>query len=103
MDVGGDYREDTRTLPDGRTVPVFVLVNSTADRRFLLTNPNGYSLTYNGLVMAIEKRQSDGWQAFGSVHILKSLRAAGVQRHDTRRTPVQHGRSDRAICRKLRP
>jgi hypothetical protein len=65
-DVGGAYREDTRTLPDGRTVPVFVLVNSTADRRFLLTNPNGYSLTYNGLVMAIEKRQSHGWQAFGS-------------------------------------
>ena len=47
-------------------MPVFVLVNSTADRRFLLTNPNGYSLTYNGLVMAIEKRPSHGWQAFGS-------------------------------------
>ena len=35
-------------------------------RRFLLTNPEGYSLTYNGLVMAVEKRRSDGWQAFGS-------------------------------------
>ena len=65
-DVGGVYRDDTRTLPDGQTVPVFVLVNSTADRRFLLTNPNGYSLTYNGLVMAIEKRHSNGWQVFGS-------------------------------------
>ena len=53
-------------MPDGRTVPVFVLVNATADRRFLLTNPDGYSLTYNGLVMAVEKRRSDGWQAFGS-------------------------------------
>ena len=65
-DVGGRYREETRTLPDGSSVPVFVLVNSTADRVFLLTNPDGYSLTYNALVMAIEKRRSNGWQAFGS-------------------------------------
>ena len=41
-DVGGQYREETRPLPDGSSVPVFVLVNSTADRRFLLTNPAGY-------------------------------------------------------------
>jgi hypothetical protein len=65
-DVGGQYRQDERTLPDGRRVPVFALVNSTADQRFLLTNPEGYSLTYNGLVTAIEKRRSHGWQAFGS-------------------------------------
>ena len=58
--------EETRTLPDGRSVPVFVLVNSTADRRFLVTNPDGYSLTYNGLVMRVEKRRSNGWQVFGS-------------------------------------
>jgi hypothetical protein len=43
-----------------------VLANSTAARRFLLTNPDGFSLTYNGLVMAVEKRHSNGWQAFGS-------------------------------------
>ena len=30
-DVGGQYREETRTLPDGRSLPVFVLANSTAD------------------------------------------------------------------------
>ena len=65
-DVGGQYREEARTLRDGRPLPVFVLVNSTADRRFLLTNPDGYSLTYNGLVVAVEKRRSKGWQAFGS-------------------------------------
>ena len=75
-DVGGQYREETRTLPDGRSVPVFVLVNSTADRRFLLTNPDGYSLTYNGLVMAVEKRRSHGWQAFGSYTF---SRASGLQ------------------------
>jgi hypothetical protein len=65
-DIGGQYRQETRTLPDGRSLPVFVLTNSTAERRFLLTNPAGYSLTYNGLVMAVDKRASDGWQAFGS-------------------------------------
>jgi hypothetical protein len=57
-DVGGQYSEQTRTLPDGRSLPVFVIVNSTADRRFQLTNPEGYSLTYNGLVLAVEKRRT---------------------------------------------
>jgi hypothetical protein len=47
-------------------VPVFVLTSSAASRRFLLTNPDGYSLTYNGLVMVVEKRRSRGWQALGS-------------------------------------
>jgi TonB-dependent receptor-like protein/carboxypeptidase family protein len=65
-DVGGQYREETRTLADGRNLPVFVLTNSTAARRFLLTNPDDYSLTYNGLVVALDKRRSNGWQAFGS-------------------------------------
>ena len=75
-DVGGQYREETRTLPDGQSVPVLVLVNETAARRFLLTNPEGYSLTYNGLVMAAEKRRSHGWQAFGSYTL---SRAEGLQ------------------------
>jgi TonB-dependent receptor-like protein/carboxypeptidase family protein len=65
-DVGGQYRQETRALADGRSLPVFVITNSTADRRFLLTNPTEYSMTYNGLVMAAEKRRSNGWQAFGS-------------------------------------
>src|SRR5204862_3585795 len=65
-DVGGQYRERVQQLPDGTSVSVFELVNGTAARRFQLTNPNGYSMTYNGLVMALEKRRSNGWQAFGS-------------------------------------
>jgi hypothetical protein len=74
-DVGGQYREESRS-PDGRALPVFVIVNSTADRRFLLTNPAGYSLRYDGLVLAVEKRRSRGWQAFGS-HTWS--RASGLQ------------------------
>jgi hypothetical protein len=75
-DVGGLYREETRTLADGRTLPVAVLVNGTAARRFSLTNPGGYSLTYDGLVTTIEKRRSDGWQASGSYTF---SRASGLQ------------------------
>jgi hypothetical protein len=66
MDVAGQYREEARTLADGQTLPVFVLTNSTASRRFLLTNPDGYSLTYNGLVMVVEKRRSNAWQGLAS-------------------------------------
>jgi hypothetical protein len=75
-DVGGQYREETRPLANGGSVPVLVIANSTADRRFLLTNPAGYSLKYNGLVMAAEKRRSHGWQAFGSYTY---SRATGLQ------------------------
>jgi len=75
-DVGGHYRESSRTLADGRIVPVFELVNSTTERRFLLSNTDGYSMKYNGLVMALDKRRSHGWQAFGSYTF---SRASGLQ------------------------
>jgi len=68
-DVAGKYVEGTQGLADGSSVTVYRLdttVTQPADRRFLLTNPAGYSLTYNGLVMATEKRRADGWQAFAS-------------------------------------
>jgi hypothetical protein len=65
-DVGGAYREELRPLADGRVIPVFALANSTADRRFLLTNPPGYSLSYHGVAVAAGKRLSHGWQASGS-------------------------------------
>jgi hypothetical protein len=65
-DVAGQYVEEAQPLSDGRSVPVFRLVNAPSARRFLLTNQGSYSLTYNGLVMAVEKRRSHGWQAFGS-------------------------------------
>ena len=64
-DTGGTYREETRTL-SGYSVPVFVLTNPASDRRFLLTNPADFSMTYDGLVVAMEKRMASGWQASGS-------------------------------------
>jgi hypothetical protein len=68
-DVAGKYVEGTQSLADGSSVTVYRLdttVTPAASRRFLLTNPDGYSLTYNGLVMATERRRANGWQAFGS-------------------------------------
>jgi hypothetical protein len=75
-DVGGQYREGTRPLADGRSVPVFELINNTRDRRFLLTNQDGYEMTYNGLVLVVERRRSHGWQAFGSYTL---SRTSGLQ------------------------
>ena len=77
-------------MPDGRSVPVFVLVNAPAARRFLLTNPDGYSLTYNGLVMVVEKRRSHGWQAFGSYTLSRASGLQAVQRDDRRGRAGQH-------------
>jgi hypothetical protein len=42
----------------------------------LLTNPQGFSLRYNGIVTTLEKRQSHGWHAFGSYTF---SRAEGLQ------------------------
>ena len=89
-DTGGTYREETRTLSDDYTVPVFVLTQLPRDRRFLLTNPADFSMDYHGLVVAMEKRMSSGWQAFGVLHVLACGRTAGVERHDGRRRAAEH-------------
>ena len=68
-DVAGKYVEDTQGLADGSSVTVYRLdtaVTPTSARRFLLTNPDGYSMTYDGLVMTTEKRRANGWQALAS-------------------------------------
>jgi hypothetical protein len=65
-DTGGQYRQTTRTLVDGTTVPVFELTNGTPARRFLLTNPESLFLNYDGFVAAVEKHRSNGWQASAS-------------------------------------
>jgi hypothetical protein len=98
-DTGGRYRQDERTLSDDRSVPVLVLENRTSDRRFLLTNPDGYSLTYNGLVVVAEKRRSRGWQAlasytFSNAHGLQAssgATAAGTQASTVAPPPAPAG------------
>jgi outer membrane receptor protein involved in Fe transport len=65
-DIGGVYELRPHTLADGRTLDVYERQNAPSAQRFLLTNPRGYSMAYNGLVTAVEKRRSQGWHAFGS-------------------------------------
>jgi hypothetical protein len=99
-DVGGQYRQETQALSDGRTVPVLALSNSTAARRFLLTNPDGYSMTYNALVLVMEKRRSHGWHAFASYTVSKAYglqassgaTAAGEQLSTVGSPPIFFGR-----------
>lgn len=71
-DVGGEYAAGAQTLADGQSVQVLRLVNNAGDRRFLLTNQDDYALTYDGLVLAVEKRRAHGWQAFGSYTFSKA-------------------------------
>ena len=72
----GEYHEQPARLNDGRVVQVWKLTSPSEARRFHLTNPEDYSLTYNGLVIAAERRRSRGWQAFGSYTL---SRAYGLQ------------------------
>ena len=75
-ELAGEYREEPATLNDGRVVQVWRLATPSEARLFQLTNPDDYSLTYNGLVIAAERRRSSGWQAFGSYTL---SRAYGLQ------------------------
>ena len=86
-DTAGQYRQETRTLADGRVLPVSVLTGPTADRRFLLTNPDRYFMRYDGLVVALEKRRARGWHVFGNytysrargLHAASLATASGAQ------------------------
>ena len=70
-EVAGEYDEQT-ALADGRDFQVWKLTSPSENRVFLLTNPKDYSLTYDGLVIAVERRRSRGWQAFGSYTLSKA-------------------------------
>ena len=71
-EVAGQYRSELAPLPDGGTITVYQLDSPARDRRFLLTNPDEYSLTYNGVVLTFDKRRSRGWQAFASYTLSKA-------------------------------
>jgi TonB dependent receptor/Carboxypeptidase regulatory-like domain len=75
-ELAGEYREEPAILNDGRVVQVWRLTTPSESRLFQLTNPDDYSLTYNGLVIAAERRRSRGWQAAGSYTL---SRADGLQ------------------------
>jgi hypothetical protein len=71
-DIGGVYGQSTTTLPDGRTLTVFPLLNRTSDRLFQRTNPPGWYDTYHGWSASIDKRLSHRWQAQASITLGRS-------------------------------
>jgi hypothetical protein len=71
-ETAGRYEERTLTLQNGDSVRVLALTTGGASRRFLLTNPEGYSVTYNGVVLAVHKRRSQRWDARGSYTFSKA-------------------------------
>ena len=75
-EVAGSYSEQPAYLNDGRVLQVLKLITAPRDRLFLLTNPENYLLTYDGLIVAVERRRARGWQAFGSYTL---SRAYGLQ------------------------
>ena len=63
QDIGGVYGTRTEVLPDGRTLTVFPLLNSSSERLFLRTNGPGTFNRYHGVVLTLDKRLSRRWQA----------------------------------------
>jgi hypothetical protein len=75
-DIQGVYGTDTVTFSDGRTLTVYPLLSGWESRLFLLTNPEGYYLTYNGLLLTLNKRWAKQWQTLVSYSLSE---ATGLQ------------------------
>ncbi len=72
-DIGGIYGEEMVTLADGRVLRVFPLLNSTSERLYLMTNPEGWFLDYKGLLLTLSKRWSGRWQALVSYSVSEAV------------------------------
>ena len=70
----GEYREEPATLNDGRVVQVWKLTTPSESRLFQLTNPEDYSLTYNGLIIAAAGDDP----AAGRHRVLHAVEGAGA-------------------------
>ena len=79
IDTGGTYSKEERKLADGTVLPVENLTNTTADRRFFLTNPDDLFLEYDGLVVALRKAPVPAMAGLRVVHVLADARHAGVE------------------------
>lgn len=63
-DAGGVYGEDVIEDPNGMPITVFPLVNDPEDRVFVLSHREDYDLTYDALVVSVQKRFSSRWQLY---------------------------------------
>ena len=78
-DIGGVYGQGTTTLPDGRSLVIYPIVNSPSARIFLRTNRPDYSDSYDAFVASLVKRMSNRWQGQVNVTLGRSegLRLTG--------------------------
>ncbi len=75
-DIGGEYGTDVALLQDGTSLVVYPLLNDPSERLFLLTNPEGWFLRYQGVLLTLQKRWSGRWQALWSYSLSE---AEGLQ------------------------
>ena len=62
-DIGGTYGSQVAVLPDGRTVTVYPLLSPSSSRLYLRTNGPGTFNRYDGIMLSLNKRMSNRWQA----------------------------------------
>lgn len=56
----------------GQTVNVWRLTSNPADRVFMMTNPDGMYMKYNGVATSLTKRMANNWQAVYSIVVSKA-------------------------------
>ena len=77
QDIAGTYQQvpyvdSVGTGATGQTVMVYKLTSDPAGRIFMLTNPDGMYMKYNGATFTITKRMSKNWQAVYSLVLSKA-------------------------------
>ena len=78
-DIGGIYGEETRLLQNGQSVTVFPLLNSPSQRLYQRTNGPGFYSQYNGVILGLRKRLSEGWLADVSYTYSKTVGLHGTR------------------------
>jgi outer membrane receptor protein involved in Fe transport len=79
-DMGGiyapfSYVDNEGAEASGRTLTLFRLQNSPADRRFLLTTGRGTSADVDAFTLTATKRMTSNWQVIGSLTLQKATSA----------------------------
>ena len=71
-DLGATYAQQAVVLQNGQTVTAFSRLTASSTSLFMRTNTPGFFNRYNGMVLAVEKRMSNSWQANFSYTLSKS-------------------------------
>lgn len=91
QDIAGQYVQvpyvdNAGVDATGQTVMLYRLVSNPADRVFMMTNPDGMYMRYNGVTMALTKRMANNWQAVASLVLSKAEGRIGSSARSTSTT-----------------